>query len=131
MKAKRLVIMPQKNGQSDPSQPVSDLDSLEEKLNAAKARRDAKTKTDEQADNSLLGLAWRLSTELLAAVFVGWFLGWLFDRYIGTAPWGTLIGLGFGIAAGFTSVFRSAARMDAKSAHIPKGEAMPAHEEND
>jgi F0F1-type ATP synthase assembly protein I len=29
------------------------------------------------------------------------------DRWLGTKPWLTLIGLGFGIAAGFVNLFRS------------------------
>lgn len=117
--------MPEKNGQSDPSKPLSDLDQFEAKLDAARVRRDGKTKKKDETDNSLLGMAWRLSTELLAAVFVGWFLGWLFDYFVGTQPWGSIVGLGLGIAAGFLSVFRTAAAMEAKTAHISKGEDMP------
>ncbi|MGB3454878.1 MAG: AtpZ/AtpI family protein [Litorimonas sp.] len=117
--------MPEQNGQSDPSSPT-DLDSLETKLADARARRDARTGRKEKTeDNSLLGMAWRLSTELLASVMVGMFLGWGIDTIFGSRPWGFLIGLGFGIAAGFMSVFRTAEAMDAKTAHIPKGDDLP------
>lgn len=116
--------MPKQNGQSDPSSPT-DLDTFEKKLAAAQARRAEQSGEKEQADNSLLGMAWRLSTELLASVLVGMFLGWGIDTLLGTAPWGFLVMLGFGIAAGFMSVFRTAATMDAKSANIPKGDDLP------
>ena len=34
--------------------------------------------------------------------------GYYADRWLGTSPWLTLIGLGLGIAAGFVSLFRAA-----------------------
>lgn len=123
--------MPEKNGQSAPSS-QTDLDTFESKLADARARRDARQgKKEKTDDNSLLGMAWRLSTELLASVMVGMFLGWGIDTLFGTRPWGLLVGLGFGIAAGFVSVFRTAEAMDEKTAHIPKGEAMPESEMDD
>jgi ATP synthase protein I len=115
--------MPNKNGQSDPSS-TTDLDTLESKLAAAQARRDAKIRPDKSEENSLLGMAWRLSTELLVSVLVGMFLGLGIDTLLGTKPWGFFLGLGFGIAAGFMSVFRTADAMNAKSAHIPIGEPV-------
>lgn len=122
--------MPEQNGQSDTSH-QTDLDAFEAKLAAAQARRDAKLGKDKVEDNSLLGMAWRLSTELLASVLVGLFLGWGFDTVAGTEPWGFLIGLGLGIAAGFMSVFRTAEAMDAKTAHLPKGDDLPEFEDDD
>ena len=116
--------MPQRNGQSEPPA-SSELTELDAKLRAARERRDGPAAQDASTDNSLLGMAWRLSTELLVAVFVGWLLGKGVDVLAGTAPWGSLVGLGLGIAAGFMSVFRTAAAMEAKSADVPLGEAMP------
>lgn len=116
--------MPEQNGQSDTS-PARDLDAFEAKLAAAKARRERTSGKVEEKDNTLLGMAWRLSTELLASVMVGMFLGWGADTLFGTRPWGLLIGLGLGIAAGFMSVFRTAERMEASTAHIPKGDDLP------
>lgn len=130
LKQKRLVFMPKQNGQSDIS-PQTDLDAFEEKLAAATARRQAKVKKDDGDDNSLLGMAWRLSTELLVSVMVGMLLGWGIDKLFGIAPIGLLIGLGFGIATGFVTVFRTANAMDAKTAHIPKGEALPELDDED
>ncbi len=37
----------------------------------------------------------------------GAILGYFLDRWLGSSPWLTLIGLGLGIAAGFRELFRS------------------------
>ena len=116
--------MPERNGQSDPST-NDELGALGAKLDAARARRESPGATDRDTDNSLLGMAWRLSTELLVAVFVGWLLGYGVDTLAGTKPWGSLVGLGLGMCAGFMGVFRTAAAMDAKNADVPLGDDMP------
>ena len=36
--------------------------------------------------------------------------GYYLDKWLGTGPWLTLIGLGFGIAAGFVNLFRTVNR---------------------
>ena len=78
----------------------------------------------------MLGMAWRLSTELLVSVFVGFLLGYGVDTLLKTGPFGALVGLGLGIAAGFMSVFRTAAAMEAKNADVPLGDDLPAEEED-
>jgi len=50
----------------------------------------------------------RLSSELVAGVLVGAGLGWLIDRLLGTSPWGLIVLLLLGFAAGVLSVMRSA-----------------------
>jgi ATP synthase protein I len=50
----------------------------------------------------------RLSSELVAGVVVGAGLGWLVDRWLGVAPWGLIIFLLLGFAAGVLNVMRSA-----------------------
>ena len=50
----------------------------------------------------------RLSSELVAGVLVGAGLGWLIDRGLGVAPWGLIIFLLLGFAAGVLNVMRSA-----------------------
>jgi ATP synthase protein I len=50
----------------------------------------------------------RLSSELVAGVVVGAGLGWLTDRWFGTSPWGLMILLLLGFAAGVLNVMRSA-----------------------
>ena len=50
----------------------------------------------------------RLSSELVAGVLVGAGLGWLIDRLLGTSPWGLIVLLLLGFAAGVMNVMRSA-----------------------
>jgi ATP synthase protein I len=50
----------------------------------------------------------RLSSELVAGVVVGAGLGWLIDRWLGISPWGLIVFLLFGFAAGVLNVMRSA-----------------------
>lgn len=44
---------------------------------------------------------------LVLATVIGLAGGYYADRWLGTSPWLTMIGLGFGIAAGFVSLFRT------------------------
>ena len=58
-----------------------------------------------------LGQAIRVSTDLLAALIVGGFLGWLIDTYVlGSAPWALVIGLFLGLGAGIRNAYRTAQR---------------------
>jgi ATP synthase protein I len=65
--------------------------------------------------------AWRALGELSAvgialvlATVIGLAGGYYLDRWLGTSPWLTLIGLGFGIAAGFVNLFRTVNRAERK-----------------
>ena len=44
---------------------------------------------------------------LVLATVIGLAAGYYADRWLGTSPWLTMIGLGLGIAAGFVSLFRA------------------------
>ncbi|MBB6482897.1 AtpZ/AtpI family protein [Rhizobium lusitanum] len=55
--------------------------------------------------------AMKLSSEFIAAIIVGAVLGYVFDRFIGTAPWGMIILLLLGFCAGVLNVLRSAGRV--------------------
>jgi ATP synthase protein I len=50
----------------------------------------------------------RLSSELVAGVLVGAGIGWLLDRWLGISPWGLIVFLLLGFAAGILNVMRSA-----------------------
>ena len=50
----------------------------------------------------------RLSSELVAGVVVGAGLGWLIDRWLRISPWGLIVFLLLGFAAGVLNVMRSA-----------------------
>ena len=58
-----------------------------------------------------LGQAMRVGTDLLAALIVGGFLGWLVDSYVfDSTPWGVGIGLILGLITGIRNAYRAAQR---------------------
>ncbi len=42
---------------------------------------------------------------MVAASFIGLFIGIYLDKWLGTSPWMTLIWLGIGITSGFRNIF--------------------------
>jgi ATP synthase protein I len=48
-----------------------------------------------------------IGVALVLATVIGLGAGYYADRWLGTSPWLTLVGLGLGIAAGFVTLFRS------------------------
>jgi ATP synthase protein I len=63
---------------------------------------------DQAATASGYAKGFRLSSELVGGVVVGAGLGWLIDRGLGIAPWGLIVFLLLGFAAGVLNVMRSA-----------------------
>ena len=63
---------------------------------------------------SLLGIAFKMSTELVAAVLVGGIIGFIFDNWFGTKPWLILTFFFVGVIAGILNVIRSAKNMQKK-----------------
>ena len=62
-----------------------------------------------------IGIAFRLSTELVAGLVVGGGMGWLLDKWLGTSPWLLLIFFFLGVAAGILNVFRTAQQIAAET----------------
>src|SRR4051812_27437781 len=60
------------------------------------------------SDASGFARGFRLSTELVAGVLVGAAIGWLLDRWLGISPWGMIVFLLLGFAAGVLNVMRAA-----------------------
>jgi ATP synthase protein I len=54
------------------------------------------------------GRAWRLATEFVAGILVGGAIGWFFDSWLGTTPWGLIVFLMLGFAAGVLNALRTA-----------------------
>lgn len=59
-----------------------------------------------------LGELSSIGIALVLATVIGLVGGYYADRWLGTKPWLTLLGLGFGIAAGFVNLFRSVKRAE-------------------
>jgi ATP synthase protein I len=84
--------------------PDARLESLDERLDRLQ-RRDAEKASKEQGDSSRR--AGRLVVnQLIGGPLGGGIVGWLLDRWLGTAPWLMLILMFVGFAGGFISVMR-------------------------
>nr|TFG54532.1 MAG: AtpZ/AtpI family protein [Hyphomicrobiales bacterium] len=82
---------------------------LEIKLRKAHGRKKPQY---EDRPPSKLGIAFRLSTEFVAAPVVGGAIGWGLDRLFGTMPVLLLVMFCLGIAAGFRNLLRAAKEMN-------------------
>ncbi|MGQ4275284.1 AtpZ/AtpI family protein [Terrihabitans sp. B22-R8] len=92
-----------------------DLENRLSKLDAALKKARPKAGADEgslaNASSTAQGMAQalRLASEFAAGVIVGAGLGWFFDKALGTSPWGLIVLLMLGFAAGVLNILRSAA----------------------
>jgi ATP synthase protein I len=59
------------------------------------------------ADASGYARGFRLSSELVAGVLVGAGIGWALDKLLGMSPWGLIVFLLLGFAAGVVNVVRA------------------------
>lgn len=55
-----------------------------------------------------LGVAFRLSVEMVVGLVVGGVIGYFLDRWLGTSPWLLLVFFFLGAAAGIRNVMRAA-----------------------
>ena len=65
----------------------------------------------ENPQTSNIGQAFKLSTELVAAVFVGTIIGFILDNWFDTKPWLIIIFFFVGVVAGILNVIRSAKKL--------------------
>jgi ATP synthase protein I len=86
------------------------LRSLGERLDQVGPGRAAKPGSASRSAADMSGFArgMRLSAELVGGVVIGFILGWVFDRVLGTSPWGLIVFLLLGFVAGVLNVMRSA-----------------------
>src|SRR5271169_3950450 len=102
------------NGDRDkPHTDEAALSARLQRLGEGLARQRANETSNDPAENraataSGYARGFRLSSELVAGVIVGAGLGWLIDRWFGVSPWGLIIFLLLGFAAGVLNVMRSA-----------------------
>ena len=65
----------------------------------------------ENPQTSNFGQAFKLSTELVAAVLVGTIIGFILDNWFDTKPWLIIIFFFVGVVAGILNVIRSAKKL--------------------
>ena len=81
------------------------------RLKIAKSKIKKKLDGDSENRASFMGNAFKLGTELVAAVAVGTIIGFILDGWFDTKPWLIIIFFFLGAAAGMLNVIRAANRM--------------------
>ena len=81
------------------------------RLKIAKSKIKKQFEDDKDKRGSFMGSAFKLGTELVAAVAVGTIIGFILDTLFDTKPWLIIIFFFLGAAAGMLNVIRAANRM--------------------
>ena len=81
------------------------------RLKIAKSKIKKQDLSNTEKRGSFMGNAFKLGTELVAAVGVGTIIGFILDTWFGTKPWLIIIFFFLGAAAGMLNVIRAANRM--------------------
>ena len=77
----------------------------------AKSKIKKPVQSDSEKRGSFMGSAFKLGTELVAAVAVGTIIGFILDSWFDTKPWLIIIFFFLGAASGMLNVIRTANRM--------------------
>jgi ATP synthase protein I len=89
------------------------LDALEEKLAAARQPKTPGRKHESHASQAHAG--WRMVTELVVGLLLGFGIGYGLDSLFGTLPIFLILFTLFGFAGGVRAMMRSAAEIQAKN----------------
>ena len=81
------------------------------RLKIAKSKLKKQSNLDTEKKGSFVGSAFKLGTELVAAVAVGTIIGFILDSWFDTKPWLIIIFFFLGAAAGMLNVIKTANRM--------------------
>ena len=81
------------------------------RLEIAKSKIKKKVLSESEKKGSFMGSAFKLGTELVAAVTVGTIIGFILDSWFDTKPWLIIIFFFVGAAAGMLNVIRTANQM--------------------
>ena len=81
------------------------------RLKIAKSKIKKQLDEENEKRGSFMGNAFKLGTELVAAVAVGTIIGFILDNWFDTKPWLIIIFFFVGFAAGIVNVIRTAKNM--------------------
>ena len=86
-------------------------DEFKTRLKIAKSKLKKELDNNNEKRGSFMGNAFKLGTELVAAVAVGTIIGFILDSWFDTKPWLIIIFFFLGAAAGMLNVIRAANKM--------------------
>ncbi len=84
------------------------------RLKIAKNKIKNQVQSNSEKRGSFLGSAFKLGTEMVAAVAVGTIIGFILDTWFDTKPWLIIIFFFLGAIAGILNVIRAANQMQKK-----------------
>jgi ATP synthase protein I len=87
--------------------PDDRLSEFEARLNRLKDEKSNKAGPAAGQRQSGYGMAFAIAADLVGGVVGGAGLGWLVDRWLGSAPWGLIAFFFLGAAAGMWNVYRT------------------------
>ena len=103
------------NKQSDNETPISETDSLAERIARAKSKRVGQEAAQRIRRNEMTGAgrAFRMVSEFISAIIVGAVIGLTLDAVFSTRPIFLIVLLLLGFAAGVLNVVRATAQINA------------------
>ena len=84
------------------------------RLKIAKSKIKKQVLSDSEKRGSFMGNAFKLGTELVAAVVVGTIIGFILDTWFDTKPWLIIFFFFLGSIAGILNVIKAAKKMQEK-----------------
>lgn len=87
------------------------LKRLEERIAAVKKTAEPKPKPRVEHQLGQASYAWRMVTELVAGLAIGFGIGYVLDAWCGTRPWFLVLFILLGFAAGVNVMLRTAKEM--------------------
>ena len=89
-------------------------DDFKTRLKIAKSKIKKDVLSESEKRGSFMGTAFKLGTELVAAVGVGTIIGFILDSWFDTKPWFIIVFFFLGSVAGIMNVIKAANRMQEK-----------------
>lgn len=92
------------------------LEELDRRLRAAKAEQDKARRPATKGGQAATGMAvgFRIAIEIIAALAMGFGIGYFLDQWLGTTPWLMILFFFLGIGAAFVNVIRVARQLENK-----------------
>jgi len=90
---------------------MSDLEDFKTRLKIAKSKLQNQNLEKSEKKGIFIGNAFKLGTELVAAVVVGTIIGFILDNWFDTKPILIIVFFLFGATAGILNVFKAAKKM--------------------
>ena len=90
---------------------MTEKEDFKTRLKIAKKQFLKDRSEDANKKGMFIGSAFRLGTELVAAVVVGTIIGFILDNWFDTKPWFIIIFFFIGVIAGMLNVIRTAKNM--------------------